>query len=223
MFRASGQPRRPRSGPPVFNLPPITKGLAIGLLAIHLLLHVLLPHLLGPAVEWLAFSPAAFLAQFQPDHSGRTSLHEWGTLLSHMALHADWPHVILNTGFLLAIGSAVERAIGRPAFVLFLAITGAAGALTLTALVGPAPVIVIGASGAVYGCLGAATRLYAWRLGGLKAAAGFVAVLLILNVLLGFVGFGDTAGSAIAWQAHLGGFIAGLVLILALPRRVAPG
>jgi membrane associated rhomboid family serine protease len=219
VFRISGPPPRSRRGPPIFNLPPATQWIAIALLAVHLVLNVLFPSLRWTAIEWLAFSPATFLAQFQPDHGGRTSLHEWTTLLSHMTLHANWTHLILNTGFLVAIGSAVERALGPISFLLFLAVTGIAGALTLLAFVGASPVIVIGASGAVYGCLGAATRLYAWRRGGLSAAAGFVAVLLLLNVLFGVIGFGGTSGGTIAWQAHLGGFVAGLILILLLPRR----
>ena len=104
--------------------------------------------------------------------------------------------------------------------------TAAAGALAETVAAGARFVFVIGASGAVYGMMGAAVPIL-FRTGmpaRRHRALEFVAVILGLNFLLAVLGVADfLAGAEVAWRAHMGGFLAGLLLgfLLHPPSRPA--
>jgi membrane associated rhomboid family serine protease len=136
-------------------------------------------------------------------------------LIGHAFLHFDWLHLILNVGFLLAFGSVVERHFGLFWFLLLFAATAAAGALLQYSVDPLSPIHMIGASGAVYGMMGGAIPALLssrgnWRLGN---AMTFIAVMMVLNLAIGLINDdGILFGAAIAWQAHIGGFVTGLVL-----------
>lgn len=169
-------------------------------------------------------------------------LEPW-TVLTYGVLHADWPHVGLNGLWLLAFGTPVARRLGTRRFWLFLAIATVAGAFAHYAAHPAGLLPVIGASAAVSGCMGAALRFMFQpevpvsaiiSLNGRKRdetfhpplqpllglfrdrrAMAFLVVWFATNALFGFgvVALG-TADGAVAWQAHIGGFLFGL---LALP------
>jgi membrane associated rhomboid family serine protease len=159
------------------------------------------------------------------------------TFVSYAFLHADWTHLFVNTIWLLPFGAAVARRFGTFRFVLLFAATSVAGALAHLLTHMGELVFMIGASGAVSGFMAAAVR-FAFQSGGplenwrradaasyLIPAAPlstalrnprvviFVLVWFAVNILFG-VGVVGVPGAPqdIAWQAHVGGFIAGLIL-----------
>jgi membrane associated rhomboid family serine protease len=140
--------------------------------------------------------------------------------VSHMFLHANFVHLGINCVWLLAFGPIVARRYGTGLFLLFFAVCGVAGAATYLALDWDSPAGVIGASGAISGLMAAGIRMYPWP-GSMQAPMApifsrpvliFTGIWLGTNLLFGIFGFG--AGGEIqqiAWQAHLGGYFAGLI------------
>jgi membrane associated rhomboid family serine protease len=146
--------------------------------------------------------------------------------VSYMGLHADWTHLAMNCFWLLAFGPVVARRFGGGLFLAFFLVCGIVGALTYLAFNWGAQVPVVGASGAISGLMGAALRMLPgqpppWAASGQAPLAPlwsrqiliFTAVWAVVNLVAGLTGLGMGVESvAIAWQAHLGGFVAGLLL-----------
>jgi membrane associated rhomboid family serine protease len=156
-----------------------------------------------------------------------------------MALHGDWAHVGINSLWLLAFGPIVARRFGAPLFLLFFLACGIAGAVLFLAFDWGGSNPVVGASAAISGLMGAGIRLlprhFSWAQPGEAPMApllsrqvlSFSAVWVVLNAVVGTLGLGLVPeGQAIAWQAHLGGYFAGLLLASAFdrlrPRALAP-
>jgi membrane associated rhomboid family serine protease len=159
-------------------------------------------------------------------------------LVGHIFVHASWPHVLINAVFILAFGAPVARAFGETVwggvvFLLFFLTCGVLAALGFVAMADAqgwllggvaADWSLVGASGAASGLMGGAIRLMAarntgqteWALGGLGSRMVVSASLgwIIINVVLGLTGLTPGAGGApVAWQAHIAGYFAGLLLI----------
>jgi len=184
----------------------------------------------GDAAACTAGDPTAGCVRyaFSPDQldSGR-----WQGLFTALFMHGSWGHVLFNSVFAVAFGSAVAQLFGKTAsgvvaFFVFFLICGLIGNLGY-ALVHPhGTVPVIGASGAIAGFMGAASRLLDRRRvgGGFTGLAPFTsrtvvamaAAWVVLNLVVGVfgldIGFG-AAGQPIAWEAHVFGYAAGLFLI----------
>lgn len=146
----------------------------------------------------------------------------WLGLFTSMLLHGGWAHVTMNAVGALAFGAPVarlmERGPGPLVFILFYIVAGAVAALGY-GLVHPASMSpLVGASGAVFGLIGAATRL----MGGqgrvlplfspmvLKASAAW----MVVNLIVGLIGLAPGAdGARIAWEAHAFGFLFGIIVI----------
>jgi membrane associated rhomboid family serine protease len=144
-------------------------------------------------------------------------------LLTSMFLHGSWLHLIANMWFLWLFGNNVEDSMGHVRFIVFYLITGlaAAGAHILMA---PGSLIpVVGASGAISGVMGAYLVLYP-RIK-VQTLFIFVIILRIIPVPAWFVlllwfglqllsGYADPVGtSGVAVWAHVGGFVAGVLLV----------
>lgn len=148
-------------------------------------------------------------------------------LVGHIFLHGGWLHLFLNTTALLAFGAPVARLFGSsPAgalrFAAYFLVCGVLGGLFFWALHPTGAVPLVGASGAISGLMGGAARLIERR--GVvgrpfsRAALGFVVPWIALNLLIGLAG--AAFALPIAWEAHLGGLAAGLLLLgLFAPRR----
>jgi len=206
----------------MFNLPPGTLWLALAMLGGFALENLLK----GPNWTWLLSTFAFVSTSFWPPGSEWPSAAGLPTLVTHAFLHADFMHLALNLGFLLAFGSFVERQIGLIPYLLLFALTAAAGALSEFIFRGDAPLALIGASGAVYGMTGAALRFMftSDQARQRSFALRFVLVIMGLNLLFGLSGLGDfLAGAQIGWKAHTGGFVAGVVLSFLLAGRPAAG
>lgn len=135
------------------------------------------------------------------------------SFVTYAFVHGGWVHLGLNAAVTLALGHAISRAIGAGRTVLLFAICAAAGAL-LFALIAEARGPLVGASGAVFGFLG---TVISWRWRQARALGFSVAPLLrmmiglaLINLLMAF-GFASLGG-ALAWEAHLGGFLAGWLM-----------
>jgi membrane associated rhomboid family serine protease len=159
--------------------------------------------------------------------------------VSHLFLHGDWGHVVINTLWLLAFGPIVARRFGPWLFLLFFLVCGAAGAAAFLLFNWGGTDPVVGASGAVSGLMAAGLRLmpgmFAWAQPGEAPLAptlsrqilSFTLIWAVMNVVVGLVGGAFMGASGpIAWQAHLGGYFAGLLLAGAFdalrPRALAP-
>jgi membrane associated rhomboid family serine protease len=143
-------------------------------------------------------------------------------LLTSLFLHGGWAHALMNAAFGLAFGAPVARlfglrAAGVIAFFIFYLLCGVIAGLLFVALHPSGMTPVLGASGAVSGLMGAAARLMdgQGRLGSpfSRSALSMAAAWIVVNLLIAVTGLapGLDEGS-VAWEAHLGGFAAGLLL-----------
>jgi membrane associated rhomboid family serine protease len=151
------------------------------------------------------------------------------TILTSMFLHANWLHIGGNMLSLWVFGNNVEDAVGRGRFVLFYLLCGAAAAAVHIASGPGSETPTVGASGAVAGVMGAYLILYP-QAEVLSIVPFFIfstitevpAILVIgFWALMNFVnanwfGGGEMTGGGVAYFAHIGGFIAGIVLIAML-------
>ncbi len=170
-----------------------------------------------------------------PMGEGLACLTDPGRQISHvvtsMFLHGGWMHLIGNMWFLWIFGNNIEDSMGHVRFVIFYLVSGIAAAL-LQVVVNPASVIpMVGASGAISGVMGAYLVLYprvrVWTMVPIGFFLTSVALpawtMLLYWIAIQVVGglFGIYAGEqgGVAFWAHVGGFVAGLVLIKLFARR----
>lgn len=211
------EPRRP-SEPRAFNVPPVTLAVAGILVAVFGILTLAPVWWAALAIDWLAVRPV-FVAEALSNPQPLTVLVAALSMVGHALIHLDGVHVALNVGFLLAFGGGCERAFGARRYIGILVVAAIAGAAAKLALDWNTPLYMIGASGAVFGCMGAFIRLLIggpprMRRSGLTLLLSLVAVNLIFT-LVGPAIFG--IDGRIAWDAHVGGFVAGF--LLGWPRR----
>jgi membrane associated rhomboid family serine protease len=145
--------------------------------------------------------------------------------LTSMFMHGGWMHIIGNMWFLWVFGDNVEDDLGRVKFSIFYLLTGLA-AVAAQVLVDPASGIpMVGASGAISGVLAGYVLLHP-RARVLTLIPIFVFIQFVelpaflfifvwfgLQVLNGYLAIGSDMGG-VAWFAHIGGFVAGIVLML---------
>ena len=166
---------------------------------------------------------------------------QWWTPLTYAFLHGGWPHVGINCLWFAAFGSAVARRFGTPRFLLFCAVSAVAGAAAhyLTHMTDLQPVV--GASAAVSGVMAAAVRFVfqpgaplgeslgfaqradadvAYQQPSLplrdilsnRSAISFLFFWFLANFLFGAIPMPlGITGATVAWEAHIGGFLIGLL------------
>lgn len=226
----------PRPREQILNVPAVV----VGVLAVLALIHAvqwLLPQ--SGQLEFLllfAFIPARYDSTILANAvwPGGLGADIW-TFVTYALVHADLMHLGFNAIWLLAFGTPLARRFGPLRFLAFCAVTAAAGALAhLVTHVGQlAPMV--GASATISGTMSGAMR-FAFQRGGPLRLGGsdesyrvpalplsqalrdprilaFLAVWFGLNLLFG-LGSVSIAGQEqpVAWQAHVGGFVAGLLL-----------
>jgi len=214
---------------PILNAPtPVTwlVGLCVGL---HLVRFVLPGNLEALLVLEMAFIPARFGVP------GLWRTDVLGTVISPIAytfLHGGWLHLLINMAMLLAFGAAVGRRMNTVRFLLLYFLGGIAGAGATLIFDPGARIPVLGASAAISALVGAvaamalsphrtAPRPFHDR----RTAWSFVLMWVGLNLVFGLIpGEAFGVSGRIAWEAHLGGFVAGMILLPLLePRRRPPG
>ena len=148
------------------------------------------------------------------------------TFLTSMFLHGGWLHLIGNMWFLWVFGSHIEDAMGPAKFLVFYLVSGIASAIVQFAINLGSPVPTIGASGAIAGVMGAFLVLYP-RVRVLtlifviifvttvEIPAAFMLIYWFAIQLLSGLGSMSSVSQAqgIAWFAHVGGFLAGILLV----------
>lgn len=225
--------RRQKRHEPMFNLPGVVLWLAVAFLAVHIV-RLSLPEAQDDRLTIaLAFIPARYSGYADQIPGG--ALASVTAFLTHAFVHGDWTHLAINSVWLAAFGGAVARRMSAPRFLAFFAFCAVAGALAFLAVNPGSPVPMVGASGAISGLMGATMR-YLFRgmeHGGFHvlserprdipllpvgealrdrrvlSTTGFWLVVNLLAVL-GLGGLGSATGQ-IAWEAHIGGYLAGLL------------
>ena len=149
-------------------------------------------------------------------------------ILTAMFLHGSWPHVIVNMWALWIFGDNVEDYLGHLSYLLFYLACGVAAAVAHIILNAGSNVPTVGASGAIAGVMGAYFVLYprarvlVWFVFLFRLPAWLVLGLwFVLQFESGTAtSIAETSQSGgIAFWAHVGGFVAGVVLIKVLPER----
>jgi membrane associated rhomboid family serine protease len=147
-----------------------------------------------------------------------------------MFLHGGWMHLLGNMLYLWVFGNNVEDVMGHPRFVIFYLTCGVLAALS-HAITDPSSTIpMVGASGAISGVLGAYILLFPRAhvlvfmpgIGMTRIAAGIVlGMWFFMQLLSGGMSMGSPGGG-VAFFAHIGGFVAGMVLIGLFKRPEVP-
>ena len=212
---------------PVFNIPRVLLFVLALLVAVHLVREWLLT---DSQSAWVIFNFAYFPSR--PAEllgvDAEPGVEVW-SLLTHSLLHADWTHLGLNLFWMVAFASPLAWRFGTWRFLSFSAVAVVAGAAVHGIANSGDQVPMIGASAAVSAHMAGAARFlfiappngvrsYSTPAAPLAAVFSdartltFLGVWLAINVAIGLVGWISDDFAAIAWEAHIGGFIAGLIL-----------
>ena len=237
-YSSENQPELPPAPPhePIFTLPSTLTAYVLLLAVIHL--RVLLPSdLENWTVDVFGFIPRRYDSTLLDiDFPGGEGAKVW-TFVTYSLLHANLSHIVFNVLWLLPFGSALARRFGALRFFAFMAVTAAAGALAHLVTHEHAVAPMIGASASVSGTMAAAIRFafvrgsfLSFNRGDAEAAArvpalsltralrdgrvlGFLGIWFGINIIFGLGSIAIGAdGASVAWQAHIGGFLAGLLL-----------
>jgi membrane associated rhomboid family serine protease len=177
-------------------------------------------------IERWAFVPTRFLAD---------PIGEFVTIFSSMFMHAGWAHLLGNMLYLWIFGDNVEDRLGHGMFLAFYILCGLGATFAQLAFSLGSSVPNLGASGAIAGVLGAYLVMFPrGRVSVLMGRAvipmsaliviGFWIVIQIFSQVSVFTASSQTEGGGVAYMAHIGGFVAGVVLAFLLggSRRALP-
>ncbi len=146
---------------------------------------------------------------------------DWVTVLSSMFMHGSWMHLIGNMWFLWIFGDNVEDSMGPVRFAIFYVLCGLAAAAAQIIADAGSPIPMVGASGAIGGVMGAYIVLYPrvhvhlfMYFTTVAVPAIFMLGYWLLVQVIGGLGSLGVPGGGVAFWAHLGGFIAGALLVL---------
>lgn len=223
--------RRP---PPVVNAPGVVLVLSGIMLIIHVGLEIASNELANRIILTLAFLPARFLSL--SELGGRLlpggEIARVTSFFSYALLHGGWTHLVMNMVWMLAFGSVAARRLGPARFIGLSMLAAGVAAVFSMALTWGTGAILVGASGAIAGQMAVAVRLIFAHGGTLtsslrkdlslvppeplrllftnKSAVVFIAVWLGVDMFT--ASSGVLADARIAWEAHLGGFLTGLMV-----------
>ena len=238
-FSPEPTPESPPEAPrePILTLPGALTAY-IALLAVIHLVRMLLPVDIDDLViEMFGFIPKRYDSTLlDVTFPGGAGAKVW-TFVTYSLLHANLSHIGFNVLWLLPFGSALARRFGAFRFFVFMAVTAVAGALAHLVTHEHAVAPMIGASASVSGTMAAAIRFAFVRGSFLSFSRGdadtaarvpalsltralrdgrvlaFLAIWFGLNIIFGIGSISIGAeGASVAWQAHIGGFFAGLLL-----------
>ena len=197
---------------------PVTVLLVIvAILGIELVLQAADFGLIGQ-VRWrsLAFQNFAFWPGLLGNWTPNYPVQPATMFATYAALHSGLSHVLGNAITFYLLGPPVCARFGQRGF-LWIAVASAMGGALAFAALSDTPQPMVGASGVVFGLAGALTAAL-WtgpvdRRRALRLTALIVAILILLNAVVWW-----TLDGLLAWQTHLGGFLAGFAMVFALPR-----
>jgi len=229
-----GRPRRQ----PAVNIPGAVIGLVLAFVVVHLArLYLLSPQGDADVLLRYAFIPARYSVAIPGlgEWPGGFGAKLW-TPLTYAFLHGGWTHLTVNGLWLVVFGTALGRRFGSARFLTFSAVCAIAGAGAHYLAHPTDAVPVVGASAAIAGQMAAAARFMFSRIAPIgpggrlpgayrqpalsllellrtPRALAFLAIWFVLNFGAA-LGTPDalTGGNTVAWEAHIGGFLAGLLL-----------
>jgi len=229
----------PREAPrePILTLPGALTAYIAVLAVIHVVRMLLPIEIDDLIIEMFGFIPKRYdTTLLDVTFPGGSGAKVW-TFVTYSLLHANLSHIGFNVLWLLPFGSALARRFGAIRFFVFMAVTAVAGALAHLVTHEHAVAPMIGASASVSGTMAAAIRFAfvrgsflsfsrsdadaAARVPALSLARalrdgrvlGFLAIWFGVNIIFGIGAISvGTEGASVAWQAHIGGFFAGLLL-----------
>ncbi|MBB6466628.1 membrane associated rhomboid family serine protease [Aminobacter lissarensis] len=222
----------PERREPMFNLP----GIVIAIIGACVAMHLSRVYILSPDQDFALLVRTAFIPV---RYSGQYALEIWAftSPLTYAFLHGGFAHLIINMVWLAAFGSPLANRLGNIRFSAFFAVTTLAAVALHYVLHSNDAAPLVGASGAISGMMGAAARFsfQVDRSQGKPAFAGaplpirdvfrsrtaltFLGVWMVINLVTGLVGLTPGDDSQIAWEAHIGGFLAGFLGIRFFDRR----
>jgi len=155
----------------------------------------------------------------------------WITIFSAMFLHGGWFHIVSNMWVLFIFGDNVEDRMGGERYLVFYLLSGVAAALLQAFLLPESSAPMVGASGAIAGVLGAylilfprarilslVPILFIFTLIEIPAVV-FLLFWFASQLFSGFLALGGASGSGVAWWAHIGGFVFGLLGVFVFRRQ----
>jgi len=178
-----------------------------------------------------ALSELIFTWGLIPARLGTLEPAAFVTIITSMFLHSGFMHIAGNMLYLWVFGDNIEAALGSARFLLFYLLCGVGAAMGQYIIEPTSQVPMVGASGAISGVMGAYLLLYPhvevetlvlFGLWGRVVRLPAVVVLgmwIVLQLFSGLASLGAEASGGVAFFAHIGGFLAGLVLVLILRRK----
>lgn len=159
---------------------------------------------------------------------------EWVTIFTAMFLHGGWFHILSNMWVLFIFGDNVEDRMGPFNYLIFYLLSGIAAGLLQSFVLQNSRIAMVGASGAIAGVLGAFLLLYPRA-----RIASLVPILFIFTIIelpaiifllfwfvsqlfSGLISLEGASGGGIAWWAHIGGFLFGMIAVGLFARRPTP-
>ncbi len=202
--------RPPRE--PLLNAPPLAILIPVMLITLYGLQALLPPEAQGGVIDSFGLSPLLL-------RNG-----DYELLVTYIFLHGGWVHVLMNSVFCLAFATPLVRIMahgvgGVVSYLAFFLVCGVVAGLGYCLLNWHSPVPVVGASGAIAGLVGAAIRLpERGGEGGLKPLWDMRVIVMTLtwclfNVATAFVPVSMGGEMTVAWQAHVVGYLFGLIAI----------
>ncbi len=161
-------------------------------------------------------------------------LHNWVTLLSSIFMHGGWWHLISNMLALYIFGDNIEDRVGHVIYIVFYFLSGLAASSAHLVVYSQSPIPTVGASGAIAGVLGGYLVLYPHarvltlvpvfyflRMVEIPAMIylGFWFISQLFNGLFALTAVDVFQGGGVAWWAHIGGFVFGVVVIRLVASR----
>lgn len=178
------------------------------------------------ALEHFIYRWGAMPADLTGDLTGA-----WMTIFTSMFLHGGWFHLISNMWFLHIFGDNVEARLGGTRYLLFYLLSGVAAVFLQTYLRPASAVPMIGASGAIAGVLGAylisfprsriaslVPILFIFTIIEIPAVI-FLVLWFLSQLYSGWFAMQGASASGIAWWAHIGGFVFGVIMVSFFARR----
>jgi len=199
------QAREPIFNPKAFEAAPVV-ALAVVMVAIH---------------AWVSYADIASANHVYGNYAF-IAAEFWGgeslyTAISYAMLHGSWMHLGFNLVAFFVLGSACWKIMGTGRFFIFFALTAIGGAALFAAFRPEENTVLVGVSGVIFGLIAAIKRVD-YRIRALRgqdvriAMLRFIGIIIAVNLVIGFVPIDDGsgfAGSAVAWEAHVGGFLLG--------------
>lgn len=182
----------------------------------------------------LTYSMIPARAQLALAHSQYTLAQGFFPLFTSMFLHAGWLHIIGNMWFLWLFGPNVEDRLGHVPYLGFYLVCGLGAGIAQTLFSLGSTIPGLGASGAIAGVLGAyvvffpssriltLVTLFFWWFFARLPAVLFIGLWFAVQFLSGLGSLGSAQTGGVAWWAHVGGFLLGMLLVSGM-RRNQPG